>query len=321
MEVDETGALNVTLSTGGGSGGGTGTSASGGAYVCVVPQGAKDGSNLLFQISAPVLAGTDYTYVTNGIQERQLGKDATFSVQGTQITRKYPLQLTDWHEFKYIQGTPNSETGGGGSVTPTGAPILRGTGSGAFTSGSTVTVPWPAGTQAGDLVVISVGHCYGLSVPSGWTSNYLSNGTTWDCLICSKVLTSGDISTGHVVVSASNSQNNTYEVVSFIGATGGIRETDATYVTNIVTTPITTSGAVAASDGAIYFGSCRVGSGAVSVCTVDRGALEQQSSDGSLVSSCLYAEALSAAGAITANFLYTHTPNATQQAIVIVEGL
>jgi hypothetical protein len=118
ITLDADGTIHAVV-TGGGGGGTGGASGSGGFLVVVVPAGAKDGSNIQYTLPAPVLAGTDFIYFTNGVKERQLGVNATVAVQGTQLTRKFPLQSDDWHEFHYVQGTPNSESGGGGGVVPT----------------------------------------------------------------------------------------------------------------------------------------------------------------------------------------------------------
>lgn len=145
----------VTGGSGGGTGGG-GASASGGFEVVVVPSGAKDGSNTQYTLPAPVLAGTAPKYVRNGVVQRQLGTKAEFAVQGTTLTTTTPLQPDpngDWHEFYYVQGTPNSESGGGGGVTPTsGAAFVQGNSN--YGLGTSLTSAFPANNTAGNCLIV-----------------------------------------------------------------------------------------------------------------------------------------------------------------------
>lgn len=319
LQVDENGVWSIIPgSTGPGSGGGTGgSSASSGWLVCVVPTGSKDGSNTQFTLPAPVFPGSGYFYVRNGVTQRQLGTKAEFSVQGTILTTLTPLAPDDWHEFYYVMGTPNSESGGSGGVSPVGPAALRSTGSGASNTGSSVTIPFPTGTQVGDLVVVFVGSPSTPGVPSGWTTNYSTVVPNWLAIVCSKVMTSSDISTGSVTVSWAGSFFNTYQVASFIGPTNGIRETDGQAGVN--NTGMTTSGAVVAGDIALFFGSGRATGGTVAVCTVNQGTLDQQASDGIIASSCLYSGSVASSGALGVTFSYS-TGVFSQQAIVIVKG-
>jgi hypothetical protein len=141
----------VTGGTGGGGGGGT-VSASGGFEVDVVPSGAKDGSNTQYTLPAPVLAGTAPKYVRNGVVQRQLGTKAEFAVQGTQLTVLNPLLADDWHEFYYVQGTPNSEGGGGGTV-PLGSPTFL-QGNNNYGGGTTLSSAFPANNVAGSCLIV-----------------------------------------------------------------------------------------------------------------------------------------------------------------------
>lgn len=303
------------IATAGGGGGGGGTSASGGAYVCVVPQGAKDGSNTQYTIPAPVLAGTAYWLVRNDAMQRQLGPKAYYAVQGTTITLATPLRSDDYIEFYYVMGTPNSGTGGGGGVTP--VPLsLRGTSTGAGASGSSFAVSFPSGTQVGDLVVIVCNHDFNLSVPSGWTNQDLHNGTTWNAMTISKVMTSGDISTGSVTISAGGSQDWTYIAAAFIGPTSGIREVDViSMFGGVQPATITTSGAVIATDMALYFATGRQTG---TTLAISRG-IAVTAITGANSQANLNSEVLTASGAYATNFTFTLAGNGTYFVVVIVK--
>lgn len=84
--------------------------------------------------------------------------------------------------------------------------VIRG--SGGFHFGTTsINVPWPAGTVAGDFAVILWTNDFGGPVPSGWTSLYQTatgntSGIDYGCYY--KVLNSADITAGSVTLTFSN---------------------------------------------------------------------------------------------------------------------
>lgn len=108
--------------------------------------------------------------------------------------------------------------GGGGGGSP---PTIRGSGiQSANTSSFTVT--WPTGSVAGDLAIICGGSGWSFNNPSGWVlldnrAGSNANGAMW-----AKVLTSGDISTGSVVITSVNSYFGCVGIVTFQGATSAV---------------------------------------------------------------------------------------------------
>jgi hypothetical protein len=257
-QVDGTGTISV-IAPGGGTGGtGPGGSASGGQYVCVVPApDPTDGTRTQWILPAPVLAGTDYWLNRNDTIQRQLGIKAYFSVQGTQLTLVSPLEGDGYLEFHYIQGTPNSESGGGGTTTPVGAPVIRGSAVTSNDSSTGLTLALPAGSQAGDFALFFYFVSWSPNGPAGWTTVYLSTTSGNKLLVGSKTLTSGDISAGSITCTQTNppfgpaADPNGLFIVTFVGATGGVRETQ--YANGASVTLVnTTTGAVINTDIAIY---------------------------------------------------------------------
>lgn len=133
-------------------------------------------------------------------------------------------------------------------------PTLRGSVIGSKLTTSNIVLALPAGTQAGDLAVIFAAGS-ATTPTSGWTQLYSSTGTAWDSSCRWKVLTSGDISTGTITFSSTFNFDGVGAIVTFIGSTGGIRETGANNSTVPVT--LTTSSAVLNTDAALYFMSLR----------------------------------------------------------------
>jgi hypothetical protein len=186
ITIDPDGTIHavVTGGTGGGGGGGT-VSASGGFEVVVVPGGAKDGSNTQYTLPAPVLAGTAPKYVRNGVVQRQLGTKAEFAVQGATLTVApspitQPLQSTDWHEFYYVQGTPNSESGGGGGVVPTtpGA-FIQGASGVSVQNPVNYSLAFPAANGAGNCLIVDMALEEGFDGSSGAITLSDTQGNTY----------------------------------------------------------------------------------------------------------------------------------------------
>jgi hypothetical protein len=270
LEVDENGVMSVIApGTDGGSGG---TTATGLVLTPVHPSGAKDGSNTQFVLPAPPVAGTFGIAFLNGVQLEVLGSDAEYAVQGTQFTTKYPPQSTDRLTYYYYQGTPNSESGGGGSVIPAtirGSVVLT-SGSGGVTS---IVVPFPAGSQAGDLSVLFVADSGAngntppgyRTPPSGWTSIVVDSGSggggvNWNGYAASKILSSGDISTGSITATTNGPRFSPQSavaaaLVTFVGATNGIREGEGTPNSGFPNPEVlSTSSAVLSGETGIFFG-------------------------------------------------------------------
>jgi hypothetical protein len=85
---------------------------------------------------------------------------------------------------------------------------------------SSVTITWPAGTVAGDVVIIFVSDGYAISTPIGWAilnntgSNDYANGLT-----AAKVMTAADITSGSVTVTLYGSYNGVAAAVTIDGST------------------------------------------------------------------------------------------------------
>jgi len=199
------------------------------------------------------------------------------------------------------------------------APVVRGIGNGTGTSAGSIVVTFPAGAVAGGLCLISAGHDYNLGLPTGWTSLFNSTGSTWNGLVCYKILSSGDISTGSVTIAAGGTADWLYQAVTFVGPTGGVRECVGLSTGSGGTAfTLTTSSAVIASDAAFYFSSMRGGSTPL---TINRG-ISQQTVTGTNVVGLLYDESISAAGAVAT--IYGRGSGAfgqMQLATVIVEAV
>jgi hypothetical protein len=157
------------------------------------------------------------------------------------------------------------------------------------------------------------------STPTGWTLNDSQTGTNQNGSVISKVLNSTDISTGSVTLNIGGTYAQTTSIVTYVGATGGIREVDSSRAASNPTT-LTASSAVLGTDDAIYCGGLRTASSGAATTSVSRGTLQQQFNDGFYVSAGLYTETLTTAGSYTATFTYTGTSGTNYQAIVIVKG-
>ncbi len=175
--------------------------------------------------------------------------------------------------------------------------------------GGVVTIPrinFPAGTVAGDLCVISYGTTDPTipTPPTGWAyvDSSAGAGSFWIGGSYSKVLSSGDISTGHVDLMATTTFW-TAGVVTFIGAPSIVtffsRKNWSTPV------PMVTPGSATIGNTAIYFGSQGWAAGATAgTITVDRGTSRGTAADGSHDACALYTETLAASGTVTANVTY-----------------
>jgi hypothetical protein len=132
---------------------------------------------------------------------------------------------------------------------------LRGSNIASTTSANPLSVALPAGSAVGDLAILCISNAGSPSLPSGWTSQYSFNSGVWNVLVCSKTLTSGDISTGSVSSANPFSFDQHMGIAVFIGAPT-IRETQGTNGSGTSLTN-TTDGSVLSSDSAIYWASVR----------------------------------------------------------------
>jgi hypothetical protein len=207
---------------------------------------------------------------TNYFSERGVGGAAiTLEHDGTNNSSQTVLNL------KSSSSIQVTDLGAGAISLATiniNQPVIRGSGLVASGSASSLTVTLPSGTQAGDFAVIFFAGDFTPSLPSGWTSIATdSTGTGLTALAASKTLTSGDISTGSVTVSMGGTQDCTLAIVTFIGATGGVREFEQGVATSPGTITNVTSGAVLNTDAAIYFAAQRAGTTGSTLPTITPG--------------------------------------------------
>lgn len=103
-----------------------------------------------------------------------------------------------------------------GTVSETTAPaVLRAVGAYQAFNANSVTLSLPAGTIAGDLVVIVAGHGYPLVPLVGWTVLQQDTGTWWSGSVSYKVMTPSDITAGSVTVTFKNSFNGCATIASY----------------------------------------------------------------------------------------------------------
>jgi hypothetical protein len=132
-------------------------------------------------------------------------------------------------------------------------PVIRGS-SFAASIGSSYSVALPAGSQVGDFTLLFAASGFAPSVPTGWTSVIGTAINIFEGFVASKTLTLGDIATVMVTVAATGSYDGGIALVTFVGATGGVRE-------GAHGVSITSSNAILSTDVAIYWDGNRGGSG------------------------------------------------------------
>lgn len=155
--------------------------------------------------------------------------------------------------------TDGSPGPGGGAGTTTG---LRGSAI-QTTIGTSITIDFPAGSVVGDLAIafFSCGDPSVTPTPSGWTNLYQSplDTSNWNVLVVSKVLTSGDISTGNVTFDINDGVSFDLHagIVVFVGPDAAVRETEAGAESGSAPIVNVTTGNVTSSDTAIYWSTDR----------------------------------------------------------------
>ena len=140
-----------------------------------------------------------------------------------------------------LSGQVLQSGGSGANVSWSGAvvvgnalpqPSIRGSGI-QSSSASNFTVSWPSGTAAGDFAIIFGLHGFNIITPPGWTTlANITGSSNVSGAAFSKVLTSGDITTGSVTVSAGGSFNGVFAIVTFVGSTTAVSVNGATLNTS-----------------------------------------------------------------------------------------
>jgi hypothetical protein len=106
----------------------------------------------------------------------------------------------------------------GGGGTTGGTPSVRAANIQSSSSGS-YTVTWPAGTVAGDVVIIFADHAWSLNNPAGWTVFDNEVGSSANGMVIGKVMTAADISAGSVTITTGGVYNGVLAAVTINGST------------------------------------------------------------------------------------------------------
>jgi hypothetical protein len=157
--------------------------------------------------------GTPLGYYATGTDAGQL--TGTISVQ--RFANGANADNTHFLRGDGVWAVP-SGTGGGGGTTAT-TPTIRATSIASFNA-SSVTIPWPAGTVAGDLVIIFVSDGYAVNSPTGWTILNNTGPNDWaDGLTAAKLMTSADITAGSATITLVGPYNGVAAAVTVDGST------------------------------------------------------------------------------------------------------
>lgn len=137
-----------------------------------------------------------------------------------------------------IWALPPVGSGGGSVITPS----VRSTNIQSFNA-SSVTVTWPAGTVAGDVVIIFVSDGYAINNPAGWVILNNTGPNDWaNGLTAAKIMTAADITAGSKTISLIGAYNGVAAAVTIDGNTmngvRGISSSRSAGSTSYATAPI-----------------------------------------------------------------------------------
>jgi hypothetical protein len=222
------------------------------------------------QVIEAVFDGANFQIVGGG--SNSIGTGGSGGGSGSGLGDVIPAGAIDG--VNTIFTIPSDGSPGPDSGATTG---LRGSAIQAGTGSNNITVTLPAGSVAGDLAILCCSYAYPVDIPSGWTPVYSFTTGLWNVFAASKVLTSGDISAGNVNVSNTTpylgvSFDMCLGVAVFVGAGGGVRETQGDDASGTTTITNTTSAAVLSSDTAIYWATNRASTPTLPVITPASGA-------------------------------------------------
>lgn len=207
-----------------------------------------------------------------------------------------------------------ASNGSGGGTAP--APPIRSSRITAYGSASSFVFTLPAGSIAGDFVVLFFGSGFGAATSPGWIS-YPNSAGNWGGTIFTRRITAADVTAGTVTITGSGAFNAVIAGVTFIGA-GQLRPPLTVLAPGVgaLSSTIRTDYSPETTDMVLYFGSNR----ANSVNTVSLGAALQTVSavNGSGV---LTAAAPAAIGGVSPTFSYTVAGTGRFEAAIVVTGL
>lgn len=114
------------------------------------------------------------------------------------------------------------------TATPVATRVIeRGVSHGYHSSGTTQVATFPTGAAVGDLLVLLAADGYDPAIPSGWTSGIDTETNTVYGILAWKIATSGDIATGSVTYSISNSYRGAWCMVALQAGTFATQPTVA----------------------------------------------------------------------------------------------
>lgn len=203
-------------------------------------------------------------------------------------------------------------SGGGGGSTPT----IRASNQ-QNSSAASYNITWPAGTVAGDLVVIFGGHGFAINVPTGWTKFDRSSISNWNGAIFAKVMTAADIVAGQVTVTTGGAFDGIFIAVTLTTGTFSKAILPGEFIPSSsgATTQVVTAPAMAAPTLSLMFSSTR----GAAVCAFSVGT-SQQAVNVANRSGCLFSHTATGALGILADATFSAAGTGFYTGIIGFQG-
>ena len=180
---------------------------------------------------------------------------------------------------------------------------------------SSKTLSLPVGSQAGHLCILQDANGWDPNTVAGFTTLNRTIQGNWQGYCAWKILTSGDISTGTVTATFSNSFDVVMSLAVFSGFSTGVKTSGVSTSSGGGTTNVGPSiSTITANDYVLYFGSGRF-NGTI---TPNRGTVLQQFNNGGSATGCLFGE-VGVTGTINPSWSYSGTPSGYYQTIIVIE--